>query len=128
MNIANQFHQNMNLEAGKASMTEAKNRISLAEASRRAGTILTRGASSELETGAAPTFEDLTEVLHFALGDGRIWLNDQRMVLLQSVVFGRLRQEIIDAFGIETARSLFMRVGYMQGVRDAELIQKRFPH
>lgn len=109
-------------------MNEPKARISLAEASRRAGTILTRGASSELETGAAPTFQDLTEVLHFALGDGRIWLNDQRMVLMQSVVFGRMRQEIIDAFGTETARSLFMRVGYMQGVRDAELIQKRFPH
>ncbi|WP_404405278.1 sigma 54-interacting transcriptional regulator [Pelagibacterium halotolerans] len=101
--------------------------ISLAEASRRAGQILTRGASSELETGAAPTFEDLTEVLHFALGDGRIWLNDQRVVLMQSSVLGRIRQEIIDAFGVETARAMFMRIGYMQGVRDAELIQKRWP-
>jgi two-component system response regulator HydG len=105
----------------------AETRISLAEASRRDGKILTRGTSSELETSAAPTFEDLTEALHFALGDGRIWLNDQRMVLLQSVVFGRIRQEIIDGFGVETAKSLFMRVGYMQGVRDAELIQRRFP-
>ena len=104
-----------------------RSRISLAEASRRTDGNFTRGASSELETGAAPTFQDLTEALHFALGDGRIWLNDQRMVLMQSVVFGRIRQEIIDAFGVETARSLFMRVGYMQGMRDAELIQKRFP-
>lgn len=101
--------------------------ISLAEASRKTGKILTRGAFSELDTGAAPTLTDLTEALHFALGDGRIWLNDQRMVLIQSLVLGRLRQEIIDAFGIERARGLFMRVGYMQGVRDAELIQKRFP-
>lgn len=101
--------------------------ISLAEASRKTGKILTRGAFSELDTGAAPTLTDLTEALHFALGDGRIWLNDQRMVLIQSLVLGRLRQEIIDAFGTETAKGLFMRVGYMQGVRDAELIQKRFP-
>jgi two-component system response regulator HydG len=101
--------------------------ISLAEASRKTGKILTRGAFSELDTGAAPTLTDLTEALHFALGDGRIWLNDQRMVLIQSLVLGRLRQEIIDAFGVETAKGLFMRVGYMQGVRDAELIQKRFP-
>ncbi|WP_254701567.1 sigma-54-dependent Fis family transcriptional regulator [Neorhizobium galegae] len=99
----------------------------MAEASRKTGKILTRGAFSELDTGAAPTLTDLTEALHFALGDGRIWLNDQRMVLIQSLVLGRLRQEIIDAFGTETAKGLFMRVGYMQGVRDAQLIQKRFP-
>ncbi|WP_439373483.1 sigma 54-interacting transcriptional regulator [Bradyrhizobium sp. DASA03120] len=109
-------------------MAERGSRISLAEASRRSARLLARGASSELETGAAPTFNDLAESLHFALGDGRIWLNDQRMVLMQSQVLGRLRAEIIDAFGIETARALFMRVGYVQGMRDAELIQKRFPN
>ncbi|MGY8666156.1 hypothetical protein Q3C01_27905 [Bradyrhizobium sp. UFLA05-109] len=57
-------------------MAERDSRISLAEASRRAARILTRGASSELDNGAAPTFNDLAESLHFALGDGRIWLND----------------------------------------------------
>ena len=101
--------------------------ISLAEASKKTGRILGRGNSGELSTGAPPTLLDLTEALHFALGDGRIWLNDQRMVLIQSQVLGRLRLEIIDAFGMEAAKSMFMRVGYMQGVRDAELIQKRFP-
>jgi DNA-binding NtrC family response regulator/predicted hydrocarbon binding protein len=90
--------------------------------------MLSRGAFSELETGASPTLTELTEALHFALGDGRIWLNDQRMVLMQSQVLGRLRQEIIEAFGVETAKGIFMRVGYMQGVRDAELVRKRFPN
>lgn len=106
---------------------KAERLISLAEASRQSRGIISRGASSELETGASPTFEDLTEVLHFALGDGRIWLNDQRVVLMQSSVLGRIREEIIDAFGTDTARAMFMRIGYMQGVRDAELIQKRWP-
>lgn len=109
-------------------MPDKESLISLAEASRRSAQILSRGASSELHTGAPPTFDDLAESLHFALGDGRIWLNDQRMVLMQSQVLGRLRAEIIDAFGIETAKAIFMRVGYMQGARDAALIQKRFPH
>jgi two-component system, NtrC family, response regulator HydG len=108
-------------------MNERGLRISLAEASRRTGKILSRGASSELETGAPPTLEDMTEALHFALGDGRIWLNDQRMLLMQSVVLGRIRAEIIDAFGTETARAMFMRIGYFEGVRLAELIQKRWP-
>lgn len=89
--------------------------------------MLSKGAFSELDKGASPTLVELTEALHFALGDGRIWLNDQRMVLMQSRVLGRLRHEIIEAFGVETAKGIFMRVGYMQGVRDAELIQKRFP-
>ncbi|MBB3919478.1 sigma-54-dependent Fis family transcriptional regulator [Rhizobium fabae] len=102
--------------------------ISLADASKRTGKMLSRGTYSELDTGASPTLTELTEALHFALGDGRIWLNDQRMVLMQSQVLGRLRQEIIEAFGVEIATAMFMRVGYMQGVRDAELIQKRFPN
>ncbi|MBR0687806.1 sigma 54-interacting transcriptional regulator [Bradyrhizobium manausense] len=112
----------------EAPTAERDSRISLAEASRRAARILTRGASSELDTRAAPTFDDLAESLHFALGNGRIWLNDQRMVLMQSQVLGRLRTEIIDAFGLETAKALFMRVGYMQGTRDAALVQKHFPN
>ena len=101
--------------------------ISLAEAQRSTGKMLSRGAFSQLDSGASPTLEELTEALHFSLGDGRIWLNDQRMLLMQSQVLGRLRQEIIEAFGVEVAKGIFMRVGYMQGVRDAELIQKRFP-
>ncbi|OAF07592.1 sigma-54-dependent Fis family transcriptional regulator [Bradyrhizobium neotropicale] len=116
----------MKLES--AGMPDEEFLISLAEASRRSAQILSRGASSELHTSAPPTFDDLAESLHFALGDGRIWLNDQRMVLMQSQVLGRLRAEIIDAFGMETAKAIFMRVGYMQGARDAALIQKRFPH
>lgn len=101
--------------------------ISLADVSKSTGKMISRGAFSELGSSASPTLEELTEALHFALGDGRIWLNDHRMLLIQSQVLGRLRQEIIEAFGIEAAKGIFMRVGYMQGVRDAELIQKHFP-
>ncbi len=108
-------------------LTDLDGLISLAEVSRKSAKVLSRGASSELPDAAPPTLQDLTEALHFALGDGRIWLNDQRMVLIQSQVLGRLREEIIGAFGTEAAKALFMRVGYMQGLRDAELIQKRFP-
>lgn len=102
--------------------------ISLADASKKTGKMVSRGTFDELDTGASPTLSELTEALHFALGDGRIWLNDQRMVLMQAQVLGRLRQEVIDAFGVEVAKGMFMRVGYMQGVRDAELVLKRFPN
>ncbi len=108
-------------------MKKPEHLISLAEASVHSEQAAKRGMFRDLDAGAAPTYRDLSEVLHFALGDGRIWLNDQRMVLMQSLVLGRLREEIIDAYGIEEAKAIFMRVGYMQGVRDAELISKRFP-
>ncbi len=101
--------------------------VTLADVTRAAGG-LSKGAFSELASGASPTLAELSEALRFALGDGRIWLNDQRIGSDAEQVLGRLRQEIIDAFGIEAAKGIFMRVGYMQGVRDAELIQKRFPN
>ena len=112
---------------GKQPKFLPKEVISWAEVSRREHKPFTRGDSQELETGAAPTYQDLAEALHFALGDGRIWLNDQRMVLMQTSVLGRIRQEVIDGMGLEAARTMFMRIGYWQGYRDAELIQKRWP-
>ncbi|MGG7517770.1 sigma 54-interacting transcriptional regulator, partial [Allorhizobium undicola] len=101
--------------------------VTLRQVSEAAASPMLRGDFRQLASGASPTWAELADALHFSLGDGRIWLNDQRMVLIQSQVLGRLRQEIIDAFGMETAKGIFMRVGYMQGVRDAELVMKRFP-
>lgn len=100
--------------------------ISLAEASARTGRMIRRGAFSELPTAAPPTLDDLAHSLLFALGDGRIWLNDQRMVLIQSQVLGALRAELIDTLGMERAKALLMRIGYLQGVRAAELVLDRF--
>ena len=102
------------------------NRISLKEASRRAPRITSRGDSRLLDEGAAPTLNDLAGALQFALGDGRIWLSDERMVMLQTQVLGTLRKEVINAVGMETARSLFYRTGWQQGRLYADLVRKRF--
>ncbi len=102
-------------------------RISLAEASRQSGRMLKRGRSEELEAQASPTLEDLAECIFFSPGDGRVWLNDQRMLLFQSAALGRLRNELIDQLGMEKARAVFNRVGYAQGVRDGQLIRNRWP-
>jgi DNA-binding NtrC family response regulator/predicted hydrocarbon binding protein len=76
---------------------------------------------------AAPTLRDLAESLVFSPGDGRIWLNDERMILLQSACLGVLRRELIESLGIEKARQLLTRIGYASGSRDAELIRRRWP-
>lgn len=101
-------------------------RISLTEASRRAPRMLERGDSQLLDEGAAPTLSDLAGALQFALGDGRIWLNDARMVLMQTHVLGNLRKGMIDRFGLDRTRDLFMQIGWSQGVQSANLITKRF--
>lgn len=101
-------------------------RITLTEASRRAPRIMARGDSRLLKEGAPPTLEDLAGALQFALGDGRIWLSDERMVMMQAAVLGALRRDVINAVGIDRARSLFYRTGWSQGQRYADLVRKRF--
>ena len=99
-------------------------RLSLAELPRTTGVIRT---SADIDEGATPTLRNLTEVLMFAPGDGRIWLNDQRMVLLRSSTFGAIRSELIASMGQDQARSLLTRVGYSAGARDAEMVRRLWP-
>lgn len=101
-------------------------RISLTEASRRAPRITARGDSRLLDEGAAPTLADLAGALQFALGDGRIWLSEARMVMMQTQVLGTLRADVIKTIGIDAARSMFYRSGWRQGQLYADLVTKRF--
>ncbi len=101
-------------------------RITLTEASRKAPRITARGDSRLLDEGAAPTLADLAGALQFALGDGRIWLSDERMVMMQTQVLGSLRRDVIKAMGMDAARSLFYQTGWRQGQLYADLVRKRF--
>lgn len=107
--------------------TTSGSRISLAEVARQTGTMLRRGDSAHFVDGQAPTMADLTESLFFSPGDGRIWLNDQRMLLMHSSAMGHLRRELIDTLGLDRARGLLTRAGYVAGARDAQLVRERWP-
>ncbi len=74
-----------------------------------------------------PEIADLMARLHFAPGDGRIWLDDQRMQLIHTSAMGTLRRELIEGLGIEKARGLLTRMGYNSGARDAHLARKLRP-
>ncbi|MBI5716944.1 MAG: sigma-54-dependent Fis family transcriptional regulator [Burkholderiales bacterium] len=106
-----------------------QDRISLAEMARRSGAMLRRGDSAHFDPskGVPPTLADLTESLFFSPGDGRIWLNDQRMLLIHGSAMGHLRRELIDTLGLERARGLLTRAGYVSGARDAQLVRERWP-
>jgi two-component system, NtrC family, response regulator HydG len=58
----------------------------------------------------------------------RIWLDDSRMILLRTEAFGALRQELIESLGIESARGLLTRMGYLAGSKDAALARKVRPN
>lgn len=102
----------------------AKSRLSLIELQQHATQART---SHDIDEGATPTLRDLAESLTFSPGDGRIWLNDQRMLLWRSSTYGSLRSELIASLGQEQARSLLTRVGYAAGARDAELVRRMWP-
>ncbi|MBW8466234.1 sigma-54-dependent Fis family transcriptional regulator [Acidovorax sp.] len=93
------------------------------EAPRALGGFDTHGISQHTH----PTVADISECLFFSPGDGRIWLQDQRMILLHSEALGSLRRELIDSIGLDKARGLLTRAGYVSGARDARLVRQQWP-
>ena len=83
---------------------------------------------NQLSDAEYPDIKDLASRLHFSPVDGRIWLDDCRMILLRTEAFGALRQELIESLGIESARGLLTRMGYLAGSKDAALARKVRPN
>jgi len=71
-----------------------------------------------------PDIQDLTDRLRFAPQQGRIWLADQRMMLMHISSLGTLRQELIESLGKKRARALITRIGYQAGSHDADMSRK----
>jgi len=67
-----------------------------------------------------PQMRDLATRLRFVPDEGRIWMDDHRMVLLQADAYADLRAELIASLGLEMTRGLLTRVYYAAGQRDAE--------
>lgn len=84
-------------------------------------------SSTAADAQRFPDIADLMARLHFAPGDGRIWLDDQRMQLIHTSAMGVLRQELIEGIGIERARGLLTRMGYNSGGHDAEMARRLRP-
>jgi DNA-binding NtrC family response regulator len=74
-----------------------------------------------------PSDDDLRSQIHFDPAHGKIWLDEQRMLLYHASGMGLLRKELIDSLGAQRARGLLMRFGYHSGWKDAALAQKLRP-
>lgn len=73
-------------------------------------------------------FKDLTSLIHFHSTEGKIWLGEQRMLLLQVSAMANFRREMVSTLGIERAKGFFLRMGYQSGLKDAELAWKLRPN
>ncbi|MCI4680360.1 sigma 54-interacting transcriptional regulator [Rhodoblastus acidophilus] len=82
------------------------------------------GSGAEICEFRVPEIRDLANRLRFAPQQGRIWLDDQRMMLMHVSSLGALRQELIESLGAETARGIVTRIGYQAGACDAEMAKK----
>lgn len=72
-------------------------------------------------------FKDLTEQIHFHSTEGKIWFGEQRMLLMNLTSLAAFRREIVNSMGIERAKGFFLRLGYLSGLKDAELARKLRP-
>jgi len=74
-----------------------------------------------------PAMDDIQSLLRFESREGRIWLGEERMVLLRSSEMRALRRELIDSLGMDRAKGLLIRMGYIAGKRDADTAKRLRP-
>ena len=51
-----------------------------------------------------PAMDDIQNLLRFESQEGRIWLAEERMILLRSSELRALRRELIDSLGMDGPR------------------------
>ncbi|MBV2133697.1 sigma-54-dependent Fis family transcriptional regulator [Pseudomonas sp. MAP12] len=71
--------------------------------------------------------QDLSGQIRFDTDEGKIWLGEQRVLLMQLSTLASFRREIISLIGVELAKGFFLRLGYHSGLMDAELARKIRP-
>lgn len=75
-----------------------------------------------------PDFTDLSQQIQFQAPEGRIWLGEQRVVLMTLGALASFRRELFDTMGFERTKGFFMRLGYQNGLKDAELALQLRPN
>ena len=74
-----------------------------------------------------PATSTMLESFHVDMENGVVWLGDRRVLVLQANWLLDLRSALVDSMGYERARATITRLGYMAGVRDAQLSMKLHP-
>lgn len=82
------------------------------------------GASSHHGHSRLPDISDLSARIKFMPDEGQVWLDDQRVVILNLAVQATLRRELIESVGPGKAQEIFFRAGHAAGSREAILAMK----
>lgn len=69
---------------------------------------------------------NINELVEFDSEDGVVRFAGQRALIIDATAKGNLRKELIEHFGIATARAVLTRFGFVQGWRMAEAMQHLF--
>jgi DNA-binding NtrC family response regulator len=69
---------------------------------------------------------EITELVEFDSEGGVVRFAGQRALIIDATAKGNLRKELINHFGISTARAILTRFGFVQGWRMAEAMQDLF--
>jgi two-component system, NtrC family, response regulator HydG len=85
---------------------------------------LIRVDQADIDKLRFPDLTDLMSRLHFSTSDGRIWLDEHRMLLIHAKALGSMRREMIESLGMDVARRLLTRMGYQAGTYDAQMARK----
>ena len=63
-----------------------------------------------------PDIQDLSGQIRFVSQEGKIWLGEQRMLLMPLSALANFRREMVDLLGVERAKGFFLRLGYQSGL------------
>ena len=74
-----------------------------------------------------PDYSDLLKRIHFDEETGHIWLDESQMLLLDATVFSDMRRVMIETLGLNGARGVLTRIGYLGGYKMADLARKIHP-
>lgn len=84
---------------------------------------MTQGLGTPFRATDDAAVQDLRDRFVFDPDQADIRLGKRRMLLVDDLGLGIMRQELIQALGFERARGVFSRIGYGIGVADAQFAQ-----
>ena len=70
---------------------------------------------------------DLLKILEIQKEEGKIFLGNDRVLIIDTASLGMLRKELVEILGMEVARGVLTRFGYAQGWRTAHSLKKNIP-
>lgn len=56
---------------------------------------------------------------------GKVWLNEQRIILFSLAALAHFRREVYDTIGPERCKAFFIRLGYQVGILDGEMARQQ---